>query len=372
MSACSACGKGVRVFGCDRCGNLYCDACSALTSSEIRCIELKKRTLLFYCETCRSQEDRGHVDMLEDLFNSRMEEFLKNINSSFENLKENLMALASQKLSGLPSAVSPSVSTYAKAVSKNSQQSVVVKPKNASQKNSQTKIDLVHGVDPVGSQIKINNVKQIRNGGLVVNCRGVEDANKLVQLAEENLSSKYEIHPIRKVLPRVRVAGISEKYDKEVLRNYIVKQNEALFHDSAECKVLEVNSLKNKTDLYQATLQLDSSSYGRVLESGCLLVGFEICRVFDAVEITRCFRCNGFNHTSRVCKRDHVCPRCGAGHDLKECTVSKTELCCINCKLAGEKSGTAIDAGHAVWDYNACSVYKQKLARLKADLFGAQ
>lgn len=312
------------------------------------------------------------MDMLEDLFNSKMEEFLKNINSSFESLKENLMSLASQKLSSLPSTVSPSVSTYAKAVSKNSQQSVVVKPKDISQKNSQTKIDLVHGVDPVGSQIKVNTVKHIRNGGIVVDCKGAEDADKLVRLVEEKLSSKYEIHPVKKVFPRVRIAGISEKYDKDVLRDYIVKQNEALFHDSAECKVLEVNNIKNKIDLYQATLQLDSLSYGKVLESGCLLVGFEICRVFDAVEVTRCFRCNGFNHTSKLCKRDQTCPRCGESHDLKECTASETELCCVNCRVAGERSGSTIDARHAVWDYNACSVYKQKVARLKSDLFGAQ
>lgn len=91
---------------------------------------------------------------------------------------------------------------------------------------------------------------------------------------------------------------------------------------------------------------------------------------FDAMEVMRCFRCNGFNHTSRLCKRDRTCPRCGAGHDVKDCTAADAELCCVNCRAANEKSGGGIDSGHAVWDYNACSVYKQRVARLRADLFG--
>lgn len=249
---------------------------------------------------------------------------------------------------------------------------MVVKPKDITQKNSQTKLDVVHRVDPINADIKINSVKHIRNGGLVVECKDATAADKLVRLAGERLSSKYEVHQLKKVSPRIRAVGMSEKLDNGVLGDCIIQQNSDIFSESFECKVLDVKPVKNKGDLYQATVQLDCLSYRRVLEAGYLLVGLDLCRVYDAVELVRCFRCNGFNHTSKSCKRSHTCPRCGDAHELVDCTASDAELSCANCEAANKNPSNSFDIKHAAWDYEACSVYKMRLNKLKSDLFGTR
>lgn len=376
MRLCSVCKKGDKVFSCDKCKQLFCENCIGLSASEVRCLELKKRVLLFHCKGCSSLSGQDMAIELEAVLKSKMDLALDDLNAAFESFKADFLRMASQKLSGLATVNQPIASsagvTYAGAVSKSIQQSVMVKPRDTNQGNSKTKLDLVAGIDPVGSQIRINTVKHIRNGGLVVGCGGAGDADKFVKLAGEKLSSGYDVHLLKRVLPRVRIVGISENLTPDVLKEYILKQNEDLFCNSEDCKILKFGSIKNNKNVYQATLQLDTVSYNRVLKAGHLIVGFDVCRAYDAIELTRCYRCNGFNHTSRSCKRDKSCPRCGADHEVGECTVAAADLCCVNCVRANGKHGKSFETGHAVWDSQACSVYKQLVGKLKSDLFGMQ
>lgn len=375
MTSCSACNVKSGAFSCDKCGRLVCEAydCSGLSSTEIRCMELKRRSLLFYCKSCLSSNNTNDLGFLESLLNEKMEKFFTDFNSSFGLLRNDMLKMASQRLSE-PHSGADSFASYAKAASKNLQQSVVVKPKDTTQKNSQTKIDLIHGVNPVSEDIKINTVKHIRNGGLVVGCKDAEDAGRLVKMVGERLSSKYDIHQLKKISPRIRVAGMSERYDAGVLQKCIIQQNDDIFSESFDCKVLDVKAVKKKNDVFQATVQLDCVSYQRILDAGYLVVGLDVCRVYDAVELIRCFRCNGFNHTSKSCKHNRTCPRCGEDHELQICSVSDSGLCCVNCKAANKNKNASdlFDTKHAAWDYEVCSVYKFKLSKLKSDLFGAQ
>lgn len=373
MSRCYLCKTGDRVFCCDRCSNLVCDNCSSLTSSEIRCLELKKRSLLFHCRACLSEKHGLNVD-LEDAFKSKMEEAIKGLTDVFEDFRTDFLKMASEKIADLVAVKrSPDPEpTYAAIAVRSTQQSVIVKPKDTNQKSSKTKLDLMTSLDPVGSDIKIKTVKHIRNGGLVVGCGGGEDAGRFVELAEDKLSTGYDVHILKKVLPRVRVVGISEDLPLDVLREYVLKQNEDVFRSGEDCQVLKISATKRNSGVYQATLQLNPITYDRVLKAGSLIIGFDVCRIYDAVSLIRCFKCSGFNHTSLSCSRAAACPRCGAGHEVKGCTVSDADLCCINCTRANEKSNKSFNTNHAVWDSQACPVFKEMLGKLKSDLFGTK
>lgn len=56
MNTCSKCNIKERdvVFPCDSCKRSLCDTCADLSASEIRCMSLKKRKLLFLCEECEN------------------------------------------------------------------------------------------------------------------------------------------------------------------------------------------------------------------------------------------------------------------------------------------------------------------------------
>ncbi|KAG5896133.1 hypothetical protein JTB14_011878 [Gonioctena quinquepunctata] len=52
MDGCSNCEKTENVISCDGCQKILCDKCSELSPSEIKCMPLKKRKLLFLCNEC--------------------------------------------------------------------------------------------------------------------------------------------------------------------------------------------------------------------------------------------------------------------------------------------------------------------------------
>lgn len=53
MGVCSKCNVDAKSFNCDSCSSELCEACSGLAASEIRCLDLKKRKLIFLCENCQ-------------------------------------------------------------------------------------------------------------------------------------------------------------------------------------------------------------------------------------------------------------------------------------------------------------------------------
>ena len=90
---------------------------------------------------------------------------------------------------------------------------------------------------------------------------------------------------------------------------------------------------------------------------------------YDAVEIKRCYQCNGFNHTSKTCKsKEPSCPRCAESHLLKDCNA--VELKCSNCAAFNRKNHNEdLNVDHAVWEYQKCISYQRMLEKIKQDVF---
>ena len=108
-----------------------------------------------------------------------------------------------------------------------------------------------------------------------------------------------------------------------------------------------------------------------------IFVGYDYCVAFDGLEVIRCFNCNRFGHSSRLCKEKISCPKCSGEHNIATCTAENYK--CVNCirqgikdnqNYLGEQNNTQADVKHAVWDYN-CPVYKAALDKLKSDIFSA-
>lgn len=53
MASCSKCDCESNLITCDGCQGILCEKCSGLSGSELKCIPLKKRKLLFLCEECQ-------------------------------------------------------------------------------------------------------------------------------------------------------------------------------------------------------------------------------------------------------------------------------------------------------------------------------
>ena len=266
------------------------------------------------------------------------------------------------------------VASYSQIISYN-KVAVIIKPKDQSKNNADTKSELFQNINSSESNLQINRVANVRNGGIVVSCKNDTETKKFKDLADKKLSQNYEIKEVPNPRPRIKIAGLSEKFDSESdIAALIKSQNGSIFEEDAECTVLRLWPTKRNRDIYQAIIQLDNVTYTKVMNSGDnhLYVGYDCCQVYDAVDLYRCYKCSDFNHTSNTYQRKKAYPACSLEHELKDCTSGASKRC-INClHLKGTKSdNNDSDCAHAVWD-SECRVYKHKLQQYKAKIFGRQ
>jgi hypothetical protein len=162
--------------------------------------------------------------------------------------------------------------------------------------------------------------------------------------------------------------GLTQNYSDEdyaSLVEYVVKMNGSLFNLDSHCRVIRVFPTKKRPDVFQAILEIDRLAYETVMKRGGLVVGYDHCVVYDALEVSRCFNCNDFNHSSRSCSNVRSCPRCSLDHEVKSCK-SET-LKCINCVRLNKSKNLNLDVAHAAWD-TGCPAYRTSINKLKQDI----
>ncbi|CAH1966948.1 unnamed protein product [Acanthoscelides obtectus] len=103
----------------------------------------------------------------------------------------------------------------------------------------------------------------------------------LKSLASQHLSDEYEVREIKRNNPRLKIVGISESMSLDELHSNLIAQNIVL-KNSSECKVLKLWPTKKSPGVFQAIVDVDNTTYLKLLERGHVLVNFDSCKVYDA------------------------------------------------------------------------------------------
>lgn len=329
--------------------------------------------LSWKCSCCATLQPGLTEDKLHALFEKMCTNLFCDFSNKFESLKAEIMEQVLKKISEVTATQiqHPSVTpTFADKVREGPQPKIVVRPKNPNQEYLRTKSDILQNINPVDSNIKINKVKHIKNGGILLNCNNAQEANKFKKLAEEKLATSYDIHELKSVHPVIRIVGMTEQLSNETLLDYILKQNSGLFNsDCNNYKVIRIWQTKKNNNIYQATLQVDIATYTRVIEHGRVLIGLDSCTVYEAPYVPRCYTCNNYFHTKNTCKNAVSCPVCSQAHKLDNCPKD-SHYSCSNCCYIKGKLNVNINTDHPVWDYSNCFAYKKAIEKVKADLLG--
>ena len=252
--------------------------------------------------------------------------------------------------------------SYAGKLAANTQAKVLIKPKVV-QDSHQTQNDLLRNINLVNENIGVTNSKRAKDGAIIVGCSSSENSKKLKQIATDKLSSDYDVVVLRSEHPKVRIVGIPSCLDKESLMNYLKSQNLELLADATVYKLLNLWPLRKNKKVLQAVIQLDIHTFKKVINAGSLLVGINVCKIYDDTTVTRCFKCNGFNHTQTKCFRPISCPICSGEHHVNTCQAKTKE--CSNCMRLKTMHGFDIDVEHSAWDRDCCFAFKFAEAKLR-------
>lgn len=244
---------------------------------------------------------------------------------------------------------------------KKSEPVLLIKPKAEGQNSVVTKEEVQTLIDP--TDIEISGVKSVSNGGIIIECKNEQAIHKLKEEAQSKLSEKYNINEPKKRKPCVKITGMREHRNSDEIVSKIKAQNKFLESEKAYIKVVHtarMRSFNNRSVRYFAYAEVDPESYQKLMEAEVVNIGWDVCKVYDAVTVTRCFNCCGYNHKAKDCKKDTRCPKCAGNHGVKECNTTDAEPKCVNCEEAVGRLNLRININHAAWDPE-CPAFKRKL-----------
>lgn len=279
---------------------------------------------------------------------------LQESHASTSAKSEKSIANTAAQLKKISSATASTSSTsYASVVNNNPV--VIIKPKDSTQTSSLTKKDIRENVSP--STTTFCGIRDAANGGIVIECNSISGSNSLLKDATDKLGDKYVITIPSKRPTKIRVIGMSEHFSSEQLKEKLRIQNPEFFPTGS---VLDVVSTFKIKENFGAKLIVDTETFRKIMEDTKprLRLGWDVCRVFEAFDIIRCFNCSDYHHLSKDCTAKKRCPKCSGEHKLLECK-SIVESCC-NCCEAVKSLKLNLDTNHSAMSPD-CPVYIRKV-----------
>lgn len=398
MSECAKCKlkKKDNLVGCEgSCAKWFHTSCVNLNENEFKLLD-KCHNLFYMCDSCKincaivnkpvNDKLLSNIDKINSnlskilsdeiqrkLFDELSSNLAQKIDTAVGALRDNLSNLITGELENIVKRIVPEykepTATYASITRPKS--SLILQPKNTTQSTTTTKSEILHTIDPINSNINISDVKNARNGALVISCVDPEESTKFKDMATKQLGEKYNVKQLPSLNPRIRIANMTEMYSEDVLLKYIKTQNKLCFLENSVCEIVYVKSQRKNKRMYQAVLQVDIDTYHRVLKAGKLAIGLDFdCSVFCAIELRRCFKCCGYHHLVKQCtKESPTCPKCSENHYLKDC--SSQHVKCVHCSNLNSSLNLKINIDHSTWDPD-CYVYKKTLDKFKAKILNLQ
>lgn len=339
----------VPCFPCDVCRSLICLKCSELSQTEIRCIELKQRSMLYKCTRCRYEV----VEILQNTIKDK--ELIIDMLHEKIKLLEQKTQTYNQPISY--SEITKKNQTVQKGPTiKNNVPKIIIKPKQQQEATRTTK-DL-KCINPADIKVGIQNIRTSNSGTVIIKCPTKKDIDTLCEAMNEKLQDKYDISITKMRKPRIKIPNFNQNMSKEEIEKSIYEQNK--IRDGIQVTYVGVNKKGTKT-IY---CECESSSFEAVMSLKKIYIGWERYAVYEDLTVIRCFNCQEFHHKKEHCKNSTVCSVCSGDHE--KCNGSVRS--CKNCIQANNKYKVGHNVSHSPSDPDCPSLkYYVELLRNKTE-----
>ncbi|XP_058465695.1 uncharacterized protein LOC131439098 [Malaya genurostris] len=241
-------------------------------------------------------------------------------------------------------------------------QTVLFKPKKT-QPIEATKQIIREKFDPVTFSVK--EVQYRNTGEVSVRCDSNERALKLIDSAKTLLHENYDIELLRPLRPRLKIVGITDELSEEEIVEKIKLQNN--LPETSYLKVIRVLNKQTRNNSGLTVIaETDALSFYQLTKLQRINIGWERCKVFEVVDVMRCYKCSEYGHKAATCVKQLCCPKCAEAHEANECVSDIAK--CINCHNQNENLNALntekLDISHHSWS-SQCPLYKKRLEKAK-------
>ncbi|CAK9813079.1 Uncharacterized 50 kDa protein in type I retrotransposable element R1DM [Anthophora plagiata] len=180
--------------------------------------------------------------------------------------------------------------------------------KNSAIKDSEeTKKAIVNSMAPAQEKLKIRNVRNVNNKGVLIETETPEDLQNLMKNS------------------KLATAGLK---NLEKLPSSKFAENFKLAFKTGDKDRSRVNWVVEVSPDIRDTLK----------KSGRVFIDWYACHTQDFLTVSRCYKCQAFGHISKYCTaREDTCGHCTQpGHSYKDCKVKSQNPSCANSKRANK------------------------------------
>ena len=378
--------RPIQLCECDFCHERQCLTCSNVSTTEYRCLQLKKRVLMYRCNVCKDKKDEEKylmetINHLIELFKKETNEIKEQIKKELDENKNEMHNIKTQvtniaesnkdlirllthegtarELTAGNRNLNQGKKSYADA-SKCSEV-VVIQPKKT-QQFMETKTMVQSEVKPAEISVGISNIHKLKNGGVAISCKNKEEVQKLKNEVENKLGKDYNIKIPKQRNPHIKIVGLSQELSEENVKKSIKNQN---VNVGSKMKHFKIHVMKKMKTKYFIIAEVNNEMFQEIMveNEGILNIEWDRCSVYEYFNVVRCFKCGRYNHKVQECKATQTCLKCGeSNHKSNECTNVK--LTCINCKESNEKLHLKLNTDHSVYD-GSCSVFQRIVESIK-------
>lgn len=321
------------------------------------------RILSFICKKCFGLSPH-------DLINIRMKSIEKTILTEIQKLQEtvenqnvkiaeqnNLIKILNKDIKDPKE--STKTQSYANAA-KNGKETLIIKPKEKQESNI-TKGDLKEKINPKEMAIGVENLREGREGAVIINCSNSNTKEKIREKVATELGHQYNVVDGVQKNPKLIIRGVEEDFidgDDSMVLDSLIEQNDLSINDDSIFKVQAKYKRKGKVNKGNIILTVDGTLKNKICQMEKLNIGWRRCMVQEYFNIVRCFKCARYGHTATKCENKTTCYNCGKDHKTNDCNCDT--LTCINCVETNNKFKKSLNVNHAVNDPE-CACYKKML-----------
>lgn len=373
--------KKLFFIGCFKCYQWFCLNCSLLTKKEAS--DLKKNKKEWKCLNC-SKNPNANIDFkkleeenaflkkhIVEMYN-KIEYLIKKVEnietfqvtnkiSQIEILIKKMFEIFEEKNIYQPkndkSYSAALKSSKNDTTEKENLPVVIIKPKN-NQNSKQTKEYVQKNVNPSSIKATVKEVKEIRNGGIIIKTNTKEEVQRLKEISEEKLNKNYTVEISKMKLPRLALIGSRKKYEKEELLDELKTLGYLDENDTLNIKYTRQSKHTKKFIIY---MECNGKCFKKLVNQEVYL-GWDKCVIKEDYNILVCYKCYSYGHKTVQCNKNQICSFCAGNHIFWKCQERNPR--CSNCKIYNEKYKTNMSYNHETLT-SKCPIHEKKIKEIK-------
>lgn len=228
--------RGHKYICCDVYQNDFHLKCAGVSEDECKIIILKK-SIKYVCSNC----DINQVYCMKNILD-QIKDLKDDFKSCMAIVEENSKII--KELNTNKNVDGDKNASYSNILKKDIEK-IILKPKGE-QDCSKTTDEIKRKVDPVKLAVGIENVKNLRNGSIMISCNDKTSKEKLTNVVNE-LGENCQVEEVKMNMPKMILVNTEEEYvyksDEEIVKD-MVEQND--LGDEAMQKFKIIKNTKEK------------------------------------------------------------------------------------------------------------------------------